>query len=497
MSKPITIRTRGGEGWWIAGAFAATLALALLLTALPERLSLLALVVGLAAPVAAVAMLRGMRGRALVLLIALVPLTGIFKALTGSRFAPLIFDLGILAACGLHLLDAALRGRARVGWADLLFAGFVGLAFVQMFNPNVPGLQAGAEGFRKFAYMGVAFYAGRHMLAAPEVGWLQRLLLILSGPIALYAIKQFFLPSAIDYRIIDLATADPVTYLMGGRLRPFATLPGPFHLGLYLVATGLLAVRLLLGRRLRPIWALALVGLLALQMTALIMTRTKGNWVAMGAGVLLLALLASGSAAGLLQRARRLAAALALAGLLGAILLGLALSGRFPVLSDALSAVLDPLNAPTFVYRVQLWQQEMLPAMSASPLFGWGTSSAGEGLGNLYAGVPGARYFASHNLYFKITLELGAVGLALFLGLVGLCLWRGWRVARGRVSAGLPAETTQWALAVVVGFLIAGLAAPVLDAYPANYYFWLLLGLLARAPRDREPAPATEPAPAP
>ena len=40
--------------------------------------------------------------------------------------------------------------------------------------------------------------------------------------------------------------------------------------------------------------------------------------------------------------------------------------------------------------------------------------------------------------------------------------------------------TMQWGMAVVIAFLVSGIVIPTLDAYPTNYYFWFLLGLLSR-----------------
>ena len=151
------------------------------------------------------------------------------------------------------------------------------------------------------------------------------------------------------------------------------------------------------------------------------------------------------------------------------------------VLDDAFSAITNPLQAPTFVYRMELWQETMIPAFQEQPFLGYGTSSAGEGLANLYIGT-GSRYFNSHNLYIKILLEMGVVGLFLFLWIVGESLWTGLRQLRGPNNSS-PDTTVllQWGVAGVTAILVSGLVIPNLDAYPVNYYFWLLLGLLSSA----------------
>ena len=416
------------------------------------------------------------RSTAVILLLVFVPLTSILKAVTGSRFAPLTFDLALLLAFGLHLGEGFLRHKIRLGWLDFCFALFLLWACLQMFNPNVPGLQAGVEGLRKFAYASILFYMGRHFLRARDIKLFQKLLIIISILIALYGLKQFVFMSAIDYRMIELASASRTTYLMGGWIRPFSTLSGPFHLGLYLVIVSLLLLAQLMLKHgrfpIRVLFAFVLV----LHLVVLFFTRTKGNWVGLVAGIVVLMIL---------QTRRPLKLFVQLAGLALAsilvitIVLALAPDNTLKVLDDAIVAVTNPLEAPTFVYRVQLWEEIMVPALRENPLFGYGTSSAGEGLSNLYQGTN-SRHFPSHNLYLKVFLELGLAGLLLFIALIAGSLWKGWKAVRRKQSA-LPAMvlTQRWGIASIAAFLVAGLVIPTLDTYPVNYYFWLLLGLIS------------------
>jgi O-antigen ligase len=128
-----------------------------------------------------------------------------------------------------------------------------------------------------------------------------------------------------------------------------------------------------------------------------------------------------------------------------------------------------------------LWQETIIPAIQKHPWLGYGTSSAGEGLQNLYEGTN-ALFFYSHNLYIKVLLELGIVGLIAFLWIIGESLWRGLRQLYKPTSIHPQATLLlQWSVAGVMAFLVSGFVIPNLDAYPTNYYFWLLLGFLSRA----------------
>jgi O-antigen ligase len=465
---------------WIYAACAILAAVAGLLVAiLPEEYVVLIAVLLVGLPFASLVISRSTRPSAIILLLVFVPLTGILKAVTGSRFAPLTFDLGILLVCGLHFVEGLGRRKLKASRLDLLFVAFLLVAFVQMFNPNVPSLQAGVEGFRKFAFMSIAFYIGRHIMRPGDLARTRWLMLLVSIPIALYGIKQFLFLSAIDLRMVELATASRTTYFMGGWIRPFSTLPGPFHLGLYLVVVLLALVLLLTDKRNKtPAHLLLGMGLL-LHVVVLFMTRTKGNWVGLVAGLGVLVLL---QAKNPVKALFRFAGVVLVGGSATALILALTSETAYAVLQEAILAVTNPLAAPTFIYRLQLWQETVIPALLAHPFMGYGTSSAGEGLVNLYMGTS-STYFLSHSLYLKVLLELGLGGLLLFFLIVGSSLKRGWQALWRRHGLGDTEPLLMWSLAVVASFLISGLVIPTLDAYPANYYFWLLLGFMSRPSR--------------
>ncbi len=456
------------------------LAVSALLAVLPEQQALFVGVVLLGLPLAGLVVSKRTRNTAVVLMLVLLPLTAILKAFTGIRFAPLIFDLGLLFACVLHLGEGLLRGKLRLGALDILLLFLWGLALLQMFNPNVPNMQAGIEGFRKFMFMSIAFYISRHLLQMPDFRLFAKGMILFSIPVTLYGIKQFFVMWPIDYRMIELSTSSPITFLMGGWIRPFSTMAGPFQLGLYLMIVLLLVIVLLTGMKSKPWLRISLLVLLVLQFGLLLMTRTKGNWGGFLVGVIVLVILQSRNPIRAFARLTGLAA-------VGAVVLFLTLSitsgDTLTVLNDAVLAISNPLEAPTFVFRMQLWGDEIIPALRDQFLLGYGTSSAGEGLQNLYEGTT-SQFFYSHNLYIKILLELGVIGLLSFLLLVSLSLASGLRRLYKPVT--IQPQTTmllQWSVAATMAFLVGGLVIPTLDAYPANYYFWLLLGVLSQANR--------------
>ena len=414
---------------------------------------------------------------AIVLLLSFIPLIGIVKAFSGSRFAPLTFDIGIALISILHFTNRLLKKQSIIDGIDLAVYLFIGVALLQMFNPNIPSLQASIEGFRKFAFMIVGFYVGKHVISNSHIRRFQWMLIGTSILVALYGIKQYYYLSPIEERMIDLSTSSRVTYLMDGYLRPFSTLAGPFHLGLYLIVTMLLLGRYSISNfsniRLQIIFLIAI----GIELTALIMTRTKGNWAGLFAGFIILVLIGKNQ---LLKKIFVVLLLLLLA--MGTIVLFLSFlpDAAQESIRKATSAISNPLEAPTFIFRMQLWEDFLLPALNSNPIWGYGTGSAGEGLSNLYEGTS-SLFFNSHNLYLKVLLELGLFGFILFAYVIGSTLYRSIKLlmtARNLSSEKL--ITLQWSVAVIGAFLISGTVIPVLDAYPTNLYFWLLVGFIHR-----------------
>ncbi|MBP6016205.1 MAG: O-antigen ligase family protein [Candidatus Promineofilum sp.] len=477
ISSQAVTRIVRGNGLMIA-IVPILIAVSAFLAILPEDLVLFfgVLLVGL--PLAALVISKRTRNTAVIVMLVLLPLTAILKAFTGIRLAPLVFDLGLLLACILHLGEGLLRGKLRAGAPDLLLLFLWVLALLQIFNPNVPTMQAGIEGFRKFIFMSMAFYISRHLFHMPDFRLFSKGMILFSIPVTLYGIKQFLVMWPIDYRMIELSTSSPITFLMGGWVRPFSTMSGPFQLGLYLVVTLPLLLVLLTRSKPKPWLRFALIVLLALQIALLMMTRTKGNWGGFLVGLIMLVLLQSHNP---IRAAFRLIGLAVVGGLVLGLVLYVASGETRAVLDDAVVAITNPFEAPTFVFRMQLWTEEMIPALREQWLLGYGTSSAGEGLQNLYEGTS-SQFFYSHNLYIKILLEMGLIGFLAFLVLIGASMWGGLRyLYRATSIKPQAAMLLQWSLAVTVAFLIAGIVIPTLDAYPANYYFWLLLGVLSRA----------------
>ena len=485
---PPTDRTRR-PAWAWAGGPAALGALLLLgglvgagLVTTPKLTLLVAFGLPLVILFAALALRPATQRLTLLGLFALAPLTGLMKVLSGQKYGPLAFDALLVLVFAIVLVTSYAQFPVR----SLLVLLFMALAVAEMLNANVVSVTMALEGFHKFMFLALAFFVAQgSLIDRPFLKQFTRLLTVQATLLALYGIKQFVAPTELDRALIGLSEpgAD-ISFTVAGHLRAFSTTSSPFHLGIYLVGTILLGVavwRVSGGRR---IW---LGGALLIQTAALGLTLTKGNWAAAVTGVAVILL------AGLRRKAAlRVLGGTALAGAVGLLVLLPVVIALDPsgALAQASGDILNPSKAATLTLRTDLWQGEILPAIAQRPLLGYGTGSASEGLQSLVR-AQGARAFDSHNLFFKLALELGSGGLLVFGVLLAGVLRQAWRQRR-RITDPFLQSLSVWCMAFAVAALVSGLVAPILDAYPGNMLFWFALGLVSRIQRlNAVPAPVT------
>jgi O-antigen ligase len=123
--------------------------------------------------------------------------------------------------------------------------------------------------------------------------------------------------------------------------------------------------------------------------------------------------------------------------------------------------------------------------------WGWGV-----GIGNfalawpLYADSPGGKWITAHNAFIQILGELGAVGLVVFVALLGTTVLglRRARRAASRVAAGEIASFAAGLEVALWGYVSCGMLLSV----AFNWFLYLLMGLsvavLAMAPPAGEQA---------
>lgn len=229
----------------------------------------------------------------------------------------------------------------------------------------------------------------------------------------------------------------------------------------------------------RPGWRWPRVGLAVvavLVVAILLLTQSRGGWLATAAG--LLALLALWAAILPPSRARRALAlavlAVVLVGVAGALWVGPQTLWELWV-NPPQSTALGTLS--TLGVRRELWPWAVT-AIGDFPFTGVGLGAFRQVVFRLYPLPPWPGYDIghAHNIFLQTALDTGLPGLVVYVAILFVAAAVAWRVARRDrgfrpVSLGL--------LAGLVGLHVFGLAdALVIGAKPA-LVFWLALGVLA------------------
>jgi O-antigen ligase len=132
----------------------------------------------------------------------------------------------------------------------------------------------------------------------------------------------------------------------------------------------------------------------------------------------------------------------------------------------------------TMVFRVELWQR-VWQLVQAKPIAGWGFVGEWPDR-NLVFGYINSGLSQPHssalNSYLDVLFQLGAVGLVILCGVLGIALVRAWILATWRKST-----VFVWAPLVLTTLLVAS----ALESTLLSEWGWLILVLVvARASRD-------------
>jgi exopolysaccharide production protein ExoQ len=157
----------------------------------------------------------------------------------------------------------------------------------------------------------------------------------------------------------------------------------------------------------------------------------------------------------------------------------------------------------TLTGRTEIWATVL--KLAQNPLVGTGFQSfwLGDRLERMWATFPVFRPNQAHNGYLEIYLNLGLIGLLLFVGVL-ISFYRAMREKLDRAIAAVPVNPTELALAKFgIGYLAAYLLYNVTEAIfqPLNFLFivFLVLGMRYSMGEQAVTAPALgrQPAPVP
>jgi hypothetical protein len=149
------------------------------------------------------------------------------------------------------------------------------------------------------------------------------------------------------------------------------------------------------------------------------------------------------------------------------------------------SGDVNRLNASTSLYYRFLLATTAVRMLLSHPSFGVGIGQYAQWYGAFSPpGLPDI--FNAHNYLLWVSAELGLMGVAIFLWILGATLARIW----SRVRVDQPNYWFLGTLAGLVAFIITWAGGQPLEIPQVAYTFWILLGLLAGYSTDNEPAAA-------
>jgi O-antigen ligase len=388
------------------------------------------------------------------------------KYVLHNRFALLIPDFAfamiLLLLVARETRDRALTRRDAI---PLLLAvcAYLAIGVLELANPNVPGIVAGLEGFRKTCLYVSPILIGLYLRWTPDTASrLLRILAVAAVPLCLYSVKQALSPSAFDLQIPEQNTAGDAVYNVFGVFRATSLFGSPFALGF--IGNVVVAVGLYLAatRAAAPwVWLVICSGV-----AAIVVSLTR---VSILAGLVLAVVGPT-----VILRAHGWAAR-AGAGLILAAMVGLAIS-MTPVGGQVVRSLdLRYLDEDRAYGRLEGYDRG-LTEFSKNPLTGYGVGSAGDGLDRYFAGsvfLP-----ASHNIVLKIGFELGIAGIAAFLLLCASWIRIAIRRYRGATSSEERALIGLSGCLFVI-FLFQGSSGSGIDNFPGNAITFFFMGLVA------------------
>ena len=330
---------------------------------------------------------------------------------------------------------------------------------ILILHSNIPSLDIGLLGWRKTAFCLLGLLIA---VSIPQTNrwFLERAVILILALAILVSIALFLFFPATEQSIVDRGAADIYTGMFDGKPRLQGVFAGPFH-----VATAALVLIIWGATRFTRSVNLAVLSL-ALGAIALVLANVRTAYVALALAVL--AILAMSASAG--RFARRLIAI----GMLSIVAL-VALTQYLPDQLQLINDIFAFSSDTRFLGRLNGYQLGA-QAFSGSPVFGWGSGSAGDTLGPYFGH---GFHVTSHNMLLKLAVEGGAIGLVLW-GALAIVLLR----ALPRSGSG-----STVAVALLAALCGTGLTGSALEALPITFLLFFIVGLQTQHRNKRETLP--------
>ena len=408
----------------------------------------------------------------------------------------------IVGACYLSYYSARRRHHVEVFKIPFLvpLAVFFGFAVIQVFSTQSPSILYGLLGLKAYLYYAPLMLLGYAMIERPAD--LNRFLLVslVAGTvIAGLGVAEsvlgtsFLTPDDVApelYGLTHTIRFSPVTNSASAVTSSIFVSSGRFSF--YLILLWILVMGasgyMLLSRRPGAKYVFLGMGVVTV---AIVITGTRTPFIFMALSALTMTLGFLWGTTWSWGKGHRLATALRRAFLVGTIALilmaevfPLALGGRWNFLAETLS-----FSGEGSDLRNRGWDYPTENLLSAfhSPCLLEGCGTGTNSLGVQYVASLLDRPFPSFGVesgYGALIIEMGLIGVVLWVVWVSTLLWSGWRIVKQlRQTVYFPIGFAIWWYACVLLVLLMYLNMAAYQNFVNNAYLWVLIGVLFRLPK--------------
>ncbi|MED1863211.1 O-antigen ligase family protein [Fictibacillus nanhaiensis] len=347
---------------------------------------------------------------------------------------------------------------------------FLLISFFQIFNDNIPSLEAGMQGFRKTSLAFILFYLGLLGFdSSDEVRKFVKKFSIISVPVLIFGIKQYFSISDLDRLFLEANNADIYTGMLFGKVRAVSIFAGSFHFGMFAAVLAILNMFLIsTSRKLRGKFFYLI--LFSLSFMACYTSMTRTNLIALAVGILAYKILQMNLKVILMILPVVTIAMLSFFSYVSANYVNFLLSENSFI--RMIGTIASFQEDTRLAGRSHGWET-ISHLIKEKPFIAYGTGSAGDTLQNLY---EFQYHVTSHNFFLKILMETGVFGgffiFVLFLSIFMILIRKTFNKPNN-----IHKKIASTSLAVFLIFLVNSLVGSTIETYPVSGFILLLLGI--------------------
>jgi O-antigen ligase len=338
-----------------------------------------------------------------------------------------------------------------------------------------------SPGFSGMEWLRLACGAGLYFVVVTALRGREQIRVVVKGLVAATILTSLF--GALSYGSSDQSS---MSSSFGN---------GQLFSGFLLIVLPLLVVTALGERELR--YKIAAQVAAALGLLGLLLAQTRSSWLGGLVALAVLGLLAYRTAPPGSRALKRHQILLPLIIAVGAIGLFTVISRTAPAVQARAATLRNAARDPSLEWRLERWKGAWRLILQR-PLFGWGIGTFPlEQARTVKGAVPRELILRlgptlaeeAHNEYIQVGAEMGIIGLALSLWVLGAFFVAGGRALRERPN-GFRKLVLMGCLAGIAGQAVDALSNPAWRFADVSFLFWLVMGLGMAAARAQHSVPA-------